>query len=187
MLVRGAGPWRVPPKGQPRRDAGLPRAVLEAPITGLAIDAHFITRASHAISLIVKGAKMIEAGSMPGETLIAEKSSSAIDGDIVVALVNDAYSVMRRVREIRRCQAYGTRPRFTVLPIAMRRRCSSTGIERPPPHSLCDLFSMMRINDKGRPQLMRSTSNPFSSSREAMNSLHTRFMPSRSAALYRAL
>ena len=44
------------PRMASRVGAGLPRAVLEAPVTGLAIDAHLITRASHAISLIVKGA-----------------------------------------------------------------------------------------------------------------------------------
>ena len=68
-----------PPLMASRVGAGLPRGVLEAPVTGLTIDAHLVTRASHALLLIVKGASMIEAGLMPGETLIAEKSSSTQD------------------------------------------------------------------------------------------------------------
>ena len=50
----------------------------------------------------VKGESMTGAGLMPGDTLIVEKTATAQDGDIVVALVDDGYTVKRLARENRK-------------------------------------------------------------------------------------
>ena len=53
-------------------------------------------------ALRVKGDSMIDAGLMPGDTVIVEKANTADEGAIVVALVDGAYTVKRLARENRR-------------------------------------------------------------------------------------
>ncbi|HEV8519686.1 MAG TPA: S24 family peptidase, partial [Burkholderiales bacterium] len=50
----------------------------------------------------VKGDSMIDAGLMPGDTVVVEKANTANEGAIVVALVDGAYTVKRLARENRR-------------------------------------------------------------------------------------
>jgi len=90
------------PLMQSRVAAGLPSIAHDAPAEGLAIDAHLVRRPSRTFLLEVKGDSMAGAGLMPGDTIIVEKSNSASDGDIVVAIVDGAYTVKRLVRENRR-------------------------------------------------------------------------------------
>ena len=82
--------------------AGLPSLAYDSPPDGLAIDAHLINQPSRTFLLVVKGDSMIDAGLMPGDTLIVERANSARDGDIVVAMVDDAYTVKRLMRENRK-------------------------------------------------------------------------------------
>ena len=105
--------------------AGLPSAAYDTPVTGLAIDAHLVTRPSHTFLLMVKGESMIDAGMMPGDTLIVEKTHSASDGDIVVALVDDAYTVKRLVRENRK---YVLKPENTAYPVLRPQEIEIVGI-----------------------------------------------------------
>lgn len=90
------------PLMQSRVAAGLPAMAFDAPPVGLAIDAHLIRRPSKTFLVSVKGDSMIDAGLMPGDTLIVEREHAANEGDIVVALVDDAYTVKRLVRENRK-------------------------------------------------------------------------------------
>jgi SOS regulatory protein LexA len=82
--------------------AGLPSAAFDGPAEGLAIDAHLVTRPSRTFLITVKGDSMIDAGLMPGDTVIVEKTNTANEGAIVVALVDGAYTVKRLARENRR-------------------------------------------------------------------------------------
>ena len=79
--------------------AGLPEIVFDAPLEGLTIDSHLITRPSRSFLINVKGDSMIDAGLMPGDTIIVERDHAAKDGDIVVAFIDDAYTVKRLKRE----------------------------------------------------------------------------------------
>ena len=85
-----------------RVSAGSPGLAFDGPPEGLAIDAHLVRRPSRTFLIEVKGDSMIDAGLMPGDTVIVEKANTANDGAIVVALVDDAYTVKRLVRENRR-------------------------------------------------------------------------------------
>jgi repressor LexA len=105
--------------------AGLPSAAYDAPFTGLAIDAHLVTRPSHTFLFMVKGESMIDAGLMPGDTLIVEKTNSANDGDIVVALVDDAYTVKRLVRENRK---YVLKPENKAYPVLRPQTMEIVGV-----------------------------------------------------------
>jgi repressor LexA len=90
------------PMMQSRVAAGLPAMAFDAPADGLAIDAHLIERPSRTFLINVKGDSMIDAGLMPGDTIIVESDRAANDGDIVVAYVDDSYTVKRLARENRK-------------------------------------------------------------------------------------
>jgi SOS regulatory protein LexA len=82
--------------------AGSPSMAYDGPADGLAIDAHLVRRPSRTFLVTVKGDSMIDAGLMPGDTVIVEKANTADEGAIVVALVDGAYTVKRLARENRR-------------------------------------------------------------------------------------
>lgn len=82
--------------------AGLPAMAFEAHPEGLSIDAHLVHRPSRTFLVTVKGESMIDAGLMPGDTIIVERGNAANDGDIVVAVVDGAYTVKRLARENRK-------------------------------------------------------------------------------------
>ena len=97
-----------------RVSAGLPSRAYDGPPKGLAIDAHLIRRPSRTFLITVKGDSMIEAGLLPGDTVIVERTNTAQDGSIVVALVDDGYTVKRLVRENRR---YVLKPENKAYPV----------------------------------------------------------------------
>jgi len=73
--------------------AGLPQPANEAPTQGLEIDAHLIDNPSRTVLLTVKGDSMIDAGLLPGDTLIVKKNAPTMVGDIVVAIVDNEFTV----------------------------------------------------------------------------------------------
>jgi len=82
--------------------AGLPAMAFEAPAEGLAIDAHLVRRLSRTFLITVKGDSMTDAGLLPGDTIVVEREHTANAGDIVVAVVDGAYTVKRLKRENRK-------------------------------------------------------------------------------------
>ncbi|MDB5812355.1 MAG: LexA repressor [Betaproteobacteria bacterium] len=90
------------PLVQSKVAAGLPAMAFDAPAEGLAIDAHLVRRPSRTFLITVKGDSMVDAGLMPGDTIVVERANTANAGDIVVAVVEGAYTVKRLVRENRR-------------------------------------------------------------------------------------
>ena len=102
------------PLMQSRVAAGLPSAAYDNPPEHIAIDAHLVRRPSRTFLIQVKGDSMIDAGLMPGDTLIVEKANSANDGDIVVATVDEAYTVKRLARENRK---FVLRPENKAYPV----------------------------------------------------------------------
>jgi SOS regulatory protein LexA len=90
------------PLMQSKVAAGLPAMAFDSPAEGLAIDAHLVRHPSSTFLVIVKGDSMIDAGLLDGDIIIVERDNAANDGDIVVALVDGAYTVKRLVREHRK-------------------------------------------------------------------------------------
>ena len=82
--------------------AGLPAMAFEAPAEGLAIDAHLVRRPSRTFLITVKGDSMTDAGLLPGDTIVVEREHTANAGEIVVAVVDGAYTVKRLKRENRK-------------------------------------------------------------------------------------
>lgn len=73
--------------------AGLPQPANDGSPVGLKIDDYLIDTPSRTVLLAVKGDSMIEAGLMPGDTVIVKKGAPAKNGDIVVAIVDGEYTV----------------------------------------------------------------------------------------------
>jgi len=73
--------------------AGHPQPANEPGIEGLNIDAYLIENPSRTVLLTVKGDSMIDAGLMPGDTVIVKKGAPGKPGDIVVAIVDNEFTV----------------------------------------------------------------------------------------------
>lgn len=102
------------PLMQSKVSAGLPSRAYDGPPESVTIDAQLIRNPSRTFLLTVKGDSMIDAGLLPGDTLVVERASEAADGAIVVALVDDAYTVKRLMREQRR---YVLKPENKAYPV----------------------------------------------------------------------
>lgn len=73
--------------------AGQPQAANEPGPRGLNIDEYLIEAPSRTELLTVDGDSMIDAGLMPGDTLVVKKSAPTNLGDIVVAVVDGEFTV----------------------------------------------------------------------------------------------
>ena len=73
--------------------AGVPQPANEPGIDGLDIDSYLIDNPSRTVLLTVKGDSMIDAGLMPGDAVIVKKHAPANIGDIVVAIVDNEFTV----------------------------------------------------------------------------------------------
>ena len=63
--------------------AGSPSMAYDSPADGLAIDAHLVPRPSRTFLITVKGDSMIDAGLMPGDTVIVLRMRAAGAGKVL--------------------------------------------------------------------------------------------------------
>jgi SOS regulatory protein LexA len=73
--------------------AGLPQPANDDVGRVVSVDEHLIKSPSRTVMLTVKGDSMIDAGLLPGDTVIVEKNAPSKPGDIVVAIVDNEYTV----------------------------------------------------------------------------------------------
>lgn len=80
--------------------AGTPQPANDqaAPV-GFNIDNYLIETPSRTVLLTIKGESMIEAGLMPGDTVIVKKGAPSSPGQIVVAVVDGEYTVKYLARD----------------------------------------------------------------------------------------
>ena len=95
-------------------EAGFPSAAEEELLDVMDFDEFLTPNKESSYILKVKGDSMIDAGLMPGDTVVVEKANTADDGAIVVALVDDAYTIKRLVRENRK---YVLKPENKAYPV----------------------------------------------------------------------
>lgn len=79
--------------------AGLPSPASDMSPEGLSIDEHLVAHPSKTVFIAVKGDSMIDAGIHSGDVVVVEKRSSANVGDIVVAIVDNEFTLKRFDRE----------------------------------------------------------------------------------------
>ena len=78
--------------------AGLPNPIEDSGGDALTIDDYLIERPSQTVLVRVKGDSMIDAGILEGDTIIVKRCEDANNGDIVVALVDEAEATLKRLR-----------------------------------------------------------------------------------------
>lgn len=79
--------------------AGLPEAATDAPPELLSVDRHLIPNPARSVLITVRGDSMVDAGIHAGDVVIVEKRTAADAGQIVVAIVDNEFTVKRLVRE----------------------------------------------------------------------------------------
>lgn len=79
--------------------AGAPGPAMDAFPDTLQIDAHLVPRPAESLLIQVKGDSMIDAGILEGDTVVVEKRATASLGDIVVAIVDDEFTLKILDRE----------------------------------------------------------------------------------------
>ena len=75
--------------------AGEPIEAVEEKDT-IAVSADFVTDSANSYVLKVKGESMIEEGILDGDYVIVERNPSPQNGDVVVALLNNAYATLKK-------------------------------------------------------------------------------------------
>ena len=75
--------------------AGVPIEAVEEKDT-IAVPADFVTDSANSYVLRVKGESMIEEGILDGDYVIVERNPSPQNGDVVVALLDNAYATLKK-------------------------------------------------------------------------------------------
>ena len=75
--------------------AGLPEAVDDSDTDAVTIDDYLIERPSSTVLVRVKGDSMQDAGILDGDLVVVEKRAAAQKGDIVVAIVDNQFTLKR--------------------------------------------------------------------------------------------
>lgn len=78
--------------------AGVPIAAIQDHSANIPIPPDMLGSGEH-YALEVKGDSMIDAGIFDGDTVLIRKGETAINGDIVVALVDDEEATLKRLRK----------------------------------------------------------------------------------------
>ena len=79
--------------------AGLPSPAADSSPDGLSIDEYLVAHPSKTVLITVKGDSMIDAGIHSGDVVVVEKRSSANVGEIVVAIIDNEFTLKRFGRE----------------------------------------------------------------------------------------
>ena len=73
--------------------AGLPQAANDNLPDGFSLDRYLIDSPSRTVMLTIKGDSMLDAGVVGGDTVIVKTGAPALPGDIVVAIVDNDFTV----------------------------------------------------------------------------------------------
>ena len=79
--------------------AGIPSAASQSPPDTLTIDEFLVQHPSRTVLVTVKGDSMIDAGIHAGDVVVVEKRVAANVGDIVVAILDNEFTLKRLERE----------------------------------------------------------------------------------------
>lgn len=95
--------------------AGLPVAARDVGSDAFAIDHYLINRPSHTVMIPVKGDSMIDAGIHSGDIAIIERRAIANIGDIVVAIVDEAFTLKTLGKEAGKYVLLPANPAFETI------------------------------------------------------------------------
>ncbi|MDR2342911.1 MAG: transcriptional repressor LexA [Spirochaetaceae bacterium] len=93
--------------------AAGPRILSEENYLGsICIHRSMLKKQKRYFALIVRGDSMTGAGVMDGDTVVIEKTETANNGDIVVAMVNDGYTLKRFFRRAKNIKLQSENPAY---------------------------------------------------------------------------
>jgi repressor LexA len=75
--------------------AGAPRQADDSRYDTITIDEYLVESPSNTVLINVKGDSMIDAGIMPGDTVVVEKRGPASPGDMVIAIVDNEFTLKK--------------------------------------------------------------------------------------------
>ena len=105
--------------------AGVPSPAAEGLQDAITIDQDLVRHPSRTVLVTVKGDSMIDAGILPGDTVVVERRHAAAEGDIVVAIVESEYTVKRLAKERGR---FILKPENKAYPVLRPRELEILGI-----------------------------------------------------------
>lgn len=79
--------------------AGFPSPAGDAHHDTLTIDEYLVNHPSRTVLVTVKGDSMVDAGILPGDTVVVEKRTMANTGDMVIAIVDNEFTLKTLGRE----------------------------------------------------------------------------------------
>lgn len=95
--------------------AGAPGPAEDARYDTLAIDEYLVNHPSSTVLVTVKGDSMIDAGILPGDTVVVEKRGLANVGDMVIAIVDNEFTLKTLGREKDRFVLIPANPAYPVI------------------------------------------------------------------------
>jgi len=75
--------------------AGLPEPIADDEADAVTLDDYLIERPSQTVLVRVRGDSMMDAGIFEGDLVVVEKRNAAQKGDIVVAIVDNQFTLKR--------------------------------------------------------------------------------------------
>ncbi len=95
--------------------AGTPEAAIDGPADMVSLDALLVRKPSKTVYVPIKNDSMIDAGLLPGDTAIVERQHAATANDIVVAIVDNEFTIKRLIMERGRYALKPENKAYTVL------------------------------------------------------------------------
>ncbi len=95
--------------------AGFPSPAEDTRHDTLTIDEYLVERPSSTVLVTVKGDSMIDAGIMPGDTVVVEKRSLANVGDMVIAIVDNEFTLKTLGKEKGKFVLIPANPAYPVI------------------------------------------------------------------------
>ncbi|MEK6663186.1 MAG: S24 family peptidase [Pseudomonadota bacterium] len=107
FFERSLAAFRVP--------AGTPATTGDAGVEAFAVDDYLIGKPSHTTLVPVKGDSMIDAGIFEGDIAVVEKRVAAQAGDIVVAIVDNEFTIKTLALERGKYVLHPANPAYPVI------------------------------------------------------------------------
>ncbi len=79
--------------------AGAPSSALDSFPEMMSIDEQLVSHPSRTVFITVKGDSMIDAGIRPGDVVVVEKRTTVKNGDIVIAMLDNEFTLKRLQNE----------------------------------------------------------------------------------------
>lgn len=95
--------------------AGAPSPAGDSQYETLTIDEYLVSHPSSTVLVTVKGDSMIDAGIMPGDTVVVEKRGHANVGDMVIAIVDNEFTLKTLGREKGKFVLIPANPAYPVI------------------------------------------------------------------------